>query len=277
MAVTEIVRRFIKEMEMYESHILPDLLAAHGVSPAKFKQVCISQLKKNPELQKGFADSPSTMYASILFIAEVGLSPDEAIGEAFLYSFYNKDTKKKEIKPIIGYHGIIKILLRSGSIKTIDTNCVFDGDVFEYELGLNPILKHIPNHDTPRNSNTFKYAYSVARTSGGETIFRVMSKNEIIAVRDMAKITNYMYFNDKKDPNFWMPQKTILKQLSKLLDKDYYGSKAIQYDSVIEGGGTLTLDADNRGGIKLIEGAPVHPKRFRTIYDTLGNDENQKK
>jgi hypothetical protein len=66
-----------------------------------------------------------------------------------------------------------------------------------------------------------------------------------------------------------MEKKSVLMQLSKLLDKDYYGSKAIELDSRIEGGAVLTLDANDQ--VKLIEGAAVKPTRFRNIYGTLNS------
>jgi hypothetical protein len=66
-----------------------------------------------------------------------------------------------------------------------------------------------------------------------------------------------------------MEKKCCLIQLSKLLDKDYYGTKAIELDNRLEGGALITLD--NNDQIKLIEGAPVKPARFRNIYGTLNN------
>ncbi len=270
----QLVQKFTQSMEKYEEKTLPDLLREHNIKPAKFKHICITELKKSQKLQIAFTQSPMSLFASILFLAEIGLTPDEAIGEAFLFSFYNGDTKKNEIKPIIGYHGIIAILLRSGALKTIDSNCVFEGDEFSYELGLNPVLRHIPNHDAVRNSSTFKYAYAVAVTDSGEKIFRVMSKKEIEAVRDSSKYPNNLYFNDKKDMNFWMPQKTVLIQLSKLLKKDWFGSKAIRYDSALEGGAAITLDEENNNAVKLVEGVPLKISRYRNIYDTLAKVED---
>lgn len=267
----QLIEKFTANMNAYEQKVFPDLLLEHELSPAKFKHICISELKKNPDLQKAFVDNPMSLFASILFFAEIGLSPDGGLGEAYLIPYRSGNGGKYEIKPIVGYHGIIKVLLRSNAVKFVETNCVFEGDTFEYELGLKPLLRHIPNHEVERSSKTFKYAYAVAELDNGKTIFRVMSKSEIEKVRDMAKFTNKLFFDDKKDPNFWMPQKTILKQLSKLLPKDFYGSKAIQYDNMVEGGASLVLDGSNN--IKVIEGAVVKPQRYRNIYGTLSDSE----
>ena len=265
---TQSVQKFTEAMNLYESKVFPDLLKEHEISAAKYKHIVLSEFKRNPDLISAYVDNPMSLFASILFFAEIGLSPDSGLGEAYLIPY--RGQKGYEIKPIIGYHGIIKVLLRSAGVKFVETNCVFDGDTFEYELGLKPLLRHIPNHEVERSSKTFKYAYAVAELDNGKTIFRVMSKSEIEKVRDMAKFTNKLFFNDVKDPNFWMPQKTVLKQLSKLLPKDFYGSKAIQYDNAVEGGASLSLDDQN--GVKVIEGTPVKPQRYRNIYATI-NDE----
>ena len=64
-----------------------------------------------------------------------------------------------------------------------------------------------------------------------------------------------------------MEKKCCLIQLAKLLDKDYYGTKAIELDNRLEGGAVLTLDDQER--VKLIEDTPVKPNRYRNIYGTL--------
>ena len=67
----------------------------------------------------------------------------------------------------------------------------------------------------------------------------------------------------------FLEKKCCLIQLAKMLDKDYYGTKAIELDNRLEGGATLTLDENER--VKLIEGAAVKPTRFRDIYGTLNS------
>jgi len=64
-----------------------------------------------------------------------------------------------------------------------------------------------------------------------------------------------------------MEKKCCLIQLAKMLDKDYYGTKAIELDNRLEGGATLTLDEQDK--VRLIEGAAVKPSRYRNIYGSL--------
>jgi hypothetical protein len=65
-----------------------------------------------------------------------------------------------------------------------------------------------------------------------------------------------------------MEKKCALIQLSKTLDKDFYGSKAIEFDAHLQGGAILTMDNEQ---VKMIDANIVKPTRFRNILGTLNN------
>ena len=88
-----------------------------------------------------------------------------------------------------------------------------------------------------------------------------MSKAELVAHINAGKNPNDLYWNEKKDPNFWMVKKIVLKQLAKLLPKDYVGKMAVKYDDAVEGGKVLSLDDDNQ--------IVVEEQKTATIYDNL--------
>jgi len=98
-----------------------------------------------------------------------------------------------------------------------------------------------------------------------------MSRKEIMDIAKMGDITNSLYFNEKKDPQNWMAKKVVIKQLSKLLPKDYYGQRAISFDDAIEGGGYISTNEHNE--VELIEQKIQKPKKAG-IYSTLMRDEN---
>lgn len=267
------VQKFVAYMDKYEKQILPNLLNSHPhLTPAKFVQVVINEVKKSDKLLKAFQENPASMFASILAGAEIGLVPSDLLGEFFLIPRSMKQDNgqyKLTITPQVGYKGMVKILLRSGEIENIDAQVVYEGEKFKVALGTNPKLEHTPKYDIERTADKIIHAYAIAYYKSGKPQFTVLTRNEIIAIRDRSKYPNNLYFNDKENPNRWMEKKSVLMQLSKLLDKDYYGSKAIELDSRIEGGAVLTLDANDQ--VKLIEGAAVKPTRFRNIYGTLNS------
>jgi recombination protein RecT len=258
----------------YEKKVLPNLLEKHGISPAQFVQVVLSEIKKNDKLLQAFMENPSSMFASILAGAEVGLIPSDMLGEFYLIprSMKQSDGKYRlSVTPLIGYKGLVNILLRSGDITRIHTEVVYEGDEFMPVYGLEPNIIHKPNFDVPRTANKIKYAYAVAKMKSGEYQFAVMTRAEIEGVRAMSKYENDLYFNDKMGINRWMERKVVLTQLSKMLPKDYYSKKAITMDGMMEGGAMLTLDENNQ--VKVVEGTPIKPTRFRNIYGTLNSSE----
>jgi recombination protein RecT len=255
----------------YEKKVLPDLLEKHGISVPQFIQVVMSEIKKNEKLLQAFMENPSSMFASILAGAEIGLIPSDMIGEFYLIprNLKQADGKyKMSVTPLIGYKGLVNIILRGGEVSRVHTEVVYEGDVFEPIYGLEPNIIHKPNFDVPRTSDKIKYAYAVAKMKSGEYQFCVMTRAEIEGVRNMSKNSNDLYFNDKMGINRWMERKCALIQLSKMLPKDYYSKKAIGMDSMLESGALLTLDDNNN--VKIIESkTSTKQSRFRNIYGTL--------
>ena len=268
------IQTFKNQLGSYEKQILPDLLQKHGITPSQFTQVVLSEIKKNDKLLQAFIENPSSMFASILAGAEVGLIPSDMLGEFYLIprNMKQADGKYKQtITPLIGYKGLMNILLRSGDITRIHTEVVYEGDEFTPIYGLEPNIVHKPNFEVPRTADKIRYAYAVAKSKSGEYQFAVMTRSEIEAVKNLSKYPNELYFNDKMGINRWMERKVVLVQLAKMLPKDYYSKKAISMDGMMEGGAVLTLDENNE--IKVVNNYQAKPSRLRNIYGALNNAE----
>lgn len=260
------VQRFQRYMENYRDTVLPDLLDSHNIPVAKFIQVVNTEIKKNEKLQQAFVENPASMFASILAGAEIGLMPSNQ-QEFFLIP--RRIDGKLTVTPQIGYRGLVAIILRSGEVDHIDTYLVFEGEKFKVTYGLKPNIEHEGNYEIPRNSETLRFVYAVATLKSGRQQFFVMSKGEIIKVQQLSRYNNELYFNDKKDPNFWMARKTALIQLAKLLPKDYYGKQAVDLEQRIEGGAYLSLDENNQ--IKIVEGKAISPVKQASAIKTFNS------
>lgn len=255
---------FENQMLIFTENILNDLLVAHHISPAQFKQLVTSEIRNNQKLQTAFVKNPKSLFASIIYCAELGLSPNSNLGEFFLMS------DGEYVKPLLGYKGIIALLNRTGNIKSIWAESVHEGDDFEYEIGLEPKLIHKPK-DVIRNAFTLEYIYVVVKTITDEKLFKVMSKSELTNTIGIMPVSSDMYFNDSKDPNFWMLKKIVLKQLAKLLPKDKAGTMGLSIDDKIEGGNVLTLDESQNIVVTPIQKVNKFTKNKRNIYETLAN------
>jgi len=261
------IQRFNSHLETYKQSILPDLLRKHNIEPAQFVQIVLSEIKKNEKLQQAFLENPASMFASILAGAEIGLIPSDMLGDFYLIP--RRIDGKLTITPLIGYKGLVSVILRSGEVTKLHTECVFEGDEFEPIYGLEPKIVHKPNFAAPRNSKTFQFVYAVAKLKNGDYQFSVLSKSDIIKIQSLSRYNNALYFNDDKDPNMWMVRKTALIQLSKMLPKDYYGKKAVEMDSALEGGAVLALDDDNQ--LKYISGAKIAPAKQASAINTFNS------
>ena len=258
-------QRFGQYLDSYKQSVLPDLLKKHNIEPAQFVQIVLSEIKKNEKLQQAFLENPSSMFASILAGAEIGLIPSDMLGQFYLIP--RRIENRMTVTPMIGYKGLVNIILRSGEVTKVHTECVYEGDEFEPIYGLEPNIIHKPNFSKPRSSETLKFVYAVAKLKSGDYQFCVLSKNDIIKIQSLSRYNNELYFNDKKDPNMWMVKKTALMQLSKMLPKDYYGNKAVELDNRFEGGAILQLDDDNT--IKIIDGKKIAPVKQASAINTF--------
>jgi recombination protein RecT len=255
----DVVGSFTTTIEKYEKKNLAELLEGSSMTPAQFKQIVINELKRSEKLQEAFLKNPASLFASILHCAEMGLNPSQMVGEFYFIPF------KDSITPILGYKGLLTLLMRSKKVKKIWSEVVYEDDDFEYELGLEPKLVHTPNHNSIRNSKNIKCIYACAKLDD-EVIFKVMFRNEIQNIINMSKVPNDLFFNDKKDPEQWMAKKTVLKQLSKLMPKDDDRlKKAVSMDDNIEGGGYLIMDDNDT--VRFVQGNIIGKKS--SIYAKL--------
>jgi len=259
------IQLFQRNLESYEQTILPSLLKKHNIDASQFKFIVLSEIKKNEKLLQAFVESPSSMFASILAGAEIGLIPSDMLGEFYLIP--RKIDNKMVVTPQVGYKGLVNVLLRSGDVTKVHTECVYQEDEFEAIYGLEQNIIHKPNFSAERNAKTLKFVYAVAKLKNMEYQFCVLTKGDIIKIQNMSRYNNALYFNDDKDPNMWMVRKTALIQLAKMLPKDYYGKKAVEMENQLEGGAMLMLDEN--GDVKIVDGKKIVTSKFASVKNTL--------
>ena len=261
---TRVISSFNASIEKYERTNLTDLLSGTNISPQKFKQMLINELERNVRLQEAFLKNPASFFASALYCAELNLSPSSLVGEFFF------TVSGEKIKPILGYKGLVALLLRSDKVKKIWAEVVYNEDDFEYELGLEPKMVHIPNFNSVKTCDNIKCIYACAKIED-EVVFKVMTLEEIKTIVEVLETPSEYYFNDKKDPEKWLLKKVVLKQMSKLMPKeDDRLLKAISYDDNVEGGGYLVLDEND--SVRVVQGTIIgrqKPNKKSSIYQTI--------
>lgn len=261
---TRVITAFNSSMAQYEEKGLAELLARTNTSAQKFRQLLVNELERNVKLQEAFLKNPNSFFASALYCAELNLSPSSLVGEFFF------TVHREQIKPILGYKGLVALLLRSDKVKKIWAEVVYNEDDFEYELGLEPKMIHIPNFNSNKTCDNIKCIYACAKIDD-EVVFKVMTLEEIKTVVEMLETPSEYYFNDKKDPEKWLLKKVVLKQMSKLMPKeDDRLLKAVSFDDNVEGGGYLMLDENDT--VRVVQGTIIGKTNNRkkpSIYENL--------
>lgn len=194
----------------------------------KFISSCIACFQSVPALA---TCQPASLINSFLEAARIGLFPSNSLGEAYILPYRKGGIVLSQFQ--IGYKGFVTLFYRAG-VASVSSQVAFANDEFKYEYGLDPILRHVPA-DGERGEAIA--AYAIAKVQG-EKIFRVMTKKEIMKIKATSKAKNSEYSPwNSNDPEKWMWQKTVIKQLSKLLPKTEKLSRAIEVDNICERGG----------------------------------------
>lgn len=186
----------------------------------KFNKMVILSAVKNPKIL--LADRQSLLLACYNSATD-GLMPDGRESAFVLFSAKqnNQWIQKVQYMPMIS--GIIKKLRNSGEVLAIQSHCVYVGDYFNVELGLEPKLEHKPNFEVERHSQNIYCVYAIALLKDGIKQFEVMTTKEINKIRMMSPAEKYAKDNNKSDPTIWglhweeMAKKTVMRRLSKIL------------------------------------------------------------
>ncbi len=196
------IEDMIKAMSPEIKNALPDV-----ITPERFTRMALSTLNNNVKLREC---APVTFLAAMMNAAQLGLEPNTPLGQAYLIPYRNHG--KMECQFQIGYKGLIDLVYRNPNIQTVQAQCVYENDTFEYELGLEPKLVHKPAL-TDRGSLILVYALWKAENGGYG--FEVMSKDDI----DSHARRYSQSYNSSSSPwksNFEeMAKKTVIKKCLK--------------------------------------------------------------
>ena len=191
---------YIKKMQGEIAKALPSVL-----TPERFTRITLSALSTNAKLAE---TTPQSFLGAMMTAAQLGLEPNTPLGQAYLIPYRNHGVLECQFQ--LGYKGLIDLAYRSGEVSTIQAHVVYENDEFEYELGLEPKLRHVPAK-SDRGDPVFFYA--VFRTKDGGYGFDVMSVDD---VRAHARKYSKAFSNGPWQTNFEeMAKKTVLKRVLK--------------------------------------------------------------
>jgi len=196
------IKDLIVSMEGQIAKALPSVL-----TPERFTRMVLTALSTNQKLREC---TPQSFLGAMMQAAQLGVEPNTPLGQAYLIPYKNKGILECQFQ--LGYKGLIDLAYRSGEVKDIQAHEVHENDTFEYELGLEPKLKHIP---AMKNRGAVIMYYAIFHTKDGGYGFNVMSVDDI---QEHARKYSKAYgssFSPWKSNFDEMAKKTVLKRCLK--------------------------------------------------------------
>ena len=216
------IKDLIVSMEGQIAKALPSVL-----TPERFTRMVLTALSTNPKLREC---TPQSFLGAMMQAAQLGVEPNTPLGQAYLIPYKNKGILECQFQ--LGYKGLLDLAYRSGEVTIIQAHEVYENDVFEYELGLEPKLRHVP---TTGEKGAVTYYYAMFKTKSGGYGFHVMSRAEVDA---FARKYSQAYKKGYSTPwttNFdEMAKKTVLKACLKYAPIKTEFTRALSTDETIK-------------------------------------------
>lgn len=215
------IQDLIKAMEPEIKRALPQV-----ITPERFTRMALSALNATPKLKEC---SQMSFLGALMNAAQLGLEPNTPLGQAYLIPYRNKGQMECQFQ--IGYKGLIDMVYRNENIQTVQSQCVYENDEFEYELGLEPKLIHKP---ALRDRGDLILVYALWKSKNGGYGFEVMSKEDIDSHARKFSQSFGSSYSPWKTNYEEMAKKTVIKKCLKYapLKSDFV--RAVSNDETIK-------------------------------------------
>jgi len=199
------------------------------MTPERLIKISLVAASRNPAL---LACSPESIFSSLMDASQLGLEPFTGLNLSYIIPYKNGRTGVSEAKFIPSYRGMLELARRSGQIKSIDSDIIYEHDKWEIEKGLSSKLVHIPNF-TIKDRGKPLLVYSIAKFKDDGYQFTIMTIDQVEKIRSKSKSANSGPWVD-----FWeeMAKKSCLKSLLKLCPMGIELAKAVAKDNAVESG-----------------------------------------
>lgn len=231
------------------------------LSVERLLRVAYTSILRNPKLMEC---TPQSLLSCIMVCGQLGLEPDQFLGQAYLVPFKNHGTLECTLIP--GYRGYIALARRSGEVQSVSAQVVYTKDHFELTYGIDEKLNHIP---ADGDRGEVRGAYVVFRYKDGSHSFDYMPKADIDRIRARSKSANDgPWVTDYAE----MAKKTVIKRHAKLAPMSVEFAKAVALDDRAELGepqADLLID-DAAEPVGMIEETKTEVVKFSVPEDLAG-------
>ena len=218
------IQQYIQRMQGEIAKALPSV-----ITPERFTRIVLSAISSNPKLAEC---TPQSFLGAMMTSAQLGCEVNTPLGQAYLIPRWNSAKGVNECQFQLGYKGLIDLAYRSGEVTMIGAHVVYANDEFEYELGLEPVLRHKP---AISNRGDPIYVYAMFRTKDGGYGFECMSMEDIRKhAQQFSDAYKKGYFSPWKSNFEEMAKKTVLKKVLKYAPLKTDFARQMSADEVVK-------------------------------------------
>lgn len=208
------------------------------LAPERIARVALTTWKNSEGLQKC---DPLSFMNAVVQAAQLGLEPNNAIGQAYLIPY------GRECQLVIGYKGLIHLAHRSPDVLMVEGHAVRKGDAFGFEYGSHGFVKHVPEiEDEPEaldgkeesDRKNIRCFWAGVQLRGGAYKFHVMSARDVFDIeRRYVKAKGGPWKTNYAE----MGIKTVLRRLLKQIPLTVEMAEAVAVDEANEKGETAPV------------------------------------
>lgn len=238
-----------------EQQVITALLAGSPVKPQKLMASVLVEVDKQPKLREC---SIKSVIGSAVEIARMGLEIGGSLGDAWIIPY------GKTAQPQVGYKGYINLVLRSGFVRSVDAQAVYENDEFDYGLGSEPFVEFKPCLKGSRGEILCFFA--VATMADGVKRIEIMTLEQVIEIRDKysqgyRNAVKYAKPGEQPDSpwakNFAeMGRKTVIRRITKQLPKSAALIRADELEEAFNAGEPIDVEQVLAEGAVVSDPAP---------------------
>jgi recombination protein RecT len=201
------------------------------MSADRMARLALTAFSTNKALQNCKTD---TLLASLMTATQLGLEPG-INGQGYLIPY--KDT----CTFVPGWKGLADLVSRSGRA-TVWTGAVYDGDIFDYQLGDEPYCKHRPGDGGDR----FTHVYAVGRVKDAQMpVIEVWTRGKVEKHLKLYNKVGQRHYANENENNFEMyARKVCLLQVLKYMPSSIELANALTVSHAAEEGKGAVIDGD---------------------------------
>lgn len=197
-----------------------------GMSDERFTRIAMTCLRKNETLMRVALTNQASFLAALMQSVQLGLEPNTPIGQAYLIPY------GKEVQFQVGYLGLIELAYRTGEYVSIDARAIYEQDEWDYQEGLDPILKHKPSPN--RSGEPIAYYARYIRKDGAKAFYFAYRNDIETHAKKYSQAVQKGWTSPWKTDFDAMAKKTVIKGLLKTAQKSIEFSRQFEADETIK-------------------------------------------